>query len=373
MKVGILTFHDAHNYGAVLQAYALRTFLRRNGYEASIVNYKNKKISSSYPKTLSYKYHMRDFIHVRSMPKMIRSLMDTNFAQKSWGIQWEKFRKFIYNVILENDDKYISLEDFKKLDFDAYIAGSDQIWNGWLTGGLDAAYFLDFKTTAKKIFYGASNGQGNVPENEKDYYYSCLRNADAIATREQELADTLSILCGRHVSQVLDPTLLIDAEDYVELTKIEIPENEEYLFAYFVVEDKRMMVIAEFLARVLKLKLVELHYYQLRRLKSHHQYADFGPEEFLQYIKNAKFVITNSFHGTVFSIIFQKQFYSVYDQDSRKQTLLEKLGLEDRHVSVAGDIDLNKQIDYFTVRNKLEMARESSTEYLLSALKGKGE
>lgn len=367
MKIGILTFHYAHNYGAVMQTFALRTYLRRNGYDTRILNYQNKTIASRYVNKLPYEYQLKDFVHVRHIPQMLKSVLDTKNAQSDWTRQCGRFEKFIDEVILEGNTAILSREDIERQKLDALIAGSDQIWNSELTNGLDPVYFLDFETDGRKIFYGASNGQNKISEEQVSYYQRTLSSAYAISTREKALADSIKNVCENEVCHVLDPTLLLDKCDYEQLIDLS-NDGEKFVFAYFIVEDNKMMEIAQYISRVLHLRLIELHYYKRRDLKGHEQGADLGPKEFLYYMNNAEFIVTNSFHGTVFSIIFQKRFYSVYGSDTRKDELLEHLGLSSRHISKPAEVDLNENINYSEVQMKLGVLRKDSEVYLKTAL-----
>ena len=367
MKVGILTFHNAHNYGAVLQAFALRTYLRKNGFDAIILNYKNETISFKYKNKLPYEYRLKDFLHIRHIPKIVNSLIDTKTAQPEWRKQCDRFETFIKEILLED-----SIEDLQKIDLerktlDAFIAGSDQIWNHWLTNGIDPVYFLDFQTNARKIFYGASNGTDIVPKDQISYYQTTLSGAYAVSTREKGLAQNIEEVCGKEVYHVLDPTLLLDRSDYEQLITT-LDDTEKFVFAYFVIEDDVMMEIAQYISRVLRIRLIELHYYKRRDLKGHEQRADLGPKEFLYYLDNAEFIVTNSFHGTVFSILLKKRFYSVYHSDPRKDELLKNLNLASRHINKCAEVDLNADIDYSKVELRLKELRKETEIYLKAAL-----
>lgn len=367
MKINILTFHNAHNYGAVLQSFALRTYLRKKGFEVHVLNYKNEMISSRYVAKLPYQYDLTDIVHVRHIPQMIKSVLDTHAAQIDWKRQWVKFEKFIEEIILEENVDILCRDDLMQQKTDVFVAGSDQIWNSWLTNGLDSVYFLDFKTDARKIFYGASNGQDKIPEEQVGYYQRVLSDTYAVSTREKALADNIKDVLGKEVYHVVDPTLLLDKYDYEELIDKDTIE-EKFVFAYFIIEDDKMMEIAQYIARVLHLRLIELHYYKRRDLKKHEQRADLGPREFLYYMNHAEFIVTNSFHGTVFSIIFEKRFYSVYNSDTRKNELLAQLGLDSRHIVQPSEVNLNAEINYSEVQMKMKELRKKSEEYLKMAL-----
>lgn len=367
MKVGILTFHNAHNYGAVLQAYALRTKLRQMGHDVHIINYCNDKIQKRYSDKLKLEISKRDIFFPTHWKTIINKKLQNNYAQDAWKKQCDSFKKFIDEILLENKTNQITVNDLEKMKIDAFICGSDQVWASWITGGLDPVYFLDFQTPAKKISYAASAPSDKISFDEQPYFKKCINLLDSVSAREEKLSSALANLCKRSIKTVVDPTLLLDANDYSNLSS-DSYEKEGYVFVYFVHENNTLMECAQKVALRLGKKLIELHYYLRKDLKGHNQLADLGPSEFLTYIKNADFVLTNSFHGTVFSIIYGKKFYSVYNTDSRKDNLLNNLQLQSRHIYSANDIDLNQQIDYEFVQKLLHSYRESSIDFLDKAL-----
>lgn len=174
MKIGILTFHNAHNYGAVMQAYALRSVLRRSGHEAAILNYRNQAIDAHYPKQLPF--DRTEFSARR---------------QTDWNKQYRKFSRFIDHVLLEDQTAALGIEDLERLKMDCFICGSDQIWEPWLTNGLDRVYFLDFNTKARKISYGASKAAPVFSNLEKEYFREKLLQFEAVSVREESLATAL--------------------------------------------------------------------------------------------------------------------------------------------------------------------------------------
>ena len=313
MKIGILTFHNAHNYGAVMQAYALRSVLRRNGHEVTILNYRNQAIDSHYPKQLSFD--------------------QTGFSarqQIDWSEQYHKFKYFIDHVLLEDQTSVLDVEDLECLEMDCFICGSDQIWEPWLTNGLDRVYFLDFKTRARKVSYGASKAKPDFSSFEKEYFRNKLLRFDAVSVREESLAIALKNECGISADTVLDPTFLLDAEDYMVVADpIKVPHP--FVLAYYLSEDEQLFDCAKRVAQQLKQPLVEIHFFRMER-NIGYQVANCGPGEFLTYFHNASYVLTNSFHGVAFSIIFPRPFYAVYGQDSRKDSIFSKLKIEDMHI-----------------------------------------
>ncbi|MBR1374446.1 polysaccharide pyruvyl transferase family protein, partial [bacterium] len=232
-------------------------------------------------------------------------------------------------------------------------------------GGYDKAYFLNFKTNSRKAFYAISDGNAFVTEDNFDYYYESLKNIPYISTREKSLADDIVTKFGKKACGVVDPSFLLNKQEYIMNFKLR--KSKRILFAYFIEEDQFMESIVRVLSQALKLEIVELHYYKKLSLKHKYQRADLGPIDFLEGIYNADFVITNSFHGTAFSIIFHKQFYSVYNDDARKDNLLSELGLQRRKINNAIELDLNDKIDYNEVNIKTYI--DSSKKFLDVVLK----
>ena len=366
-KVGILTFHNAHNYGAVLQAYALKTKLNQMGHEASVLNYRNKYIAKTYRKVLHIDFWKRDILPSR-WGKVIREVRDVFYGLPEWQRQWNVFEDFIAEKLLDGDSRQLSLEDVAGKDCEVYVLGSDQIWARELTHGMDPAYFGQFAPEKKKISYAASVPNGSIPENEKPYFKEYLQSLSHISVREEKLAEAIRELTGREVETVIDPTLLLEREDYQPLLHEEPLKQSDYVFAYFVVENVILSRCAKKVAELLGCELVELHYKKTPQINGANMVFDAGPSEFLTYIRDAKMVVTNSFHGTVFSILFQKKFYSVYKENGRIENLLGFLGLEERHITDEAGIALEKEIDYGQAESLLEAYRKRSVDFLLKGI-----
>lgn len=366
-KIGILTFHNAHNYGAVLQAYALKTKLNRMGYEAAVLNYRNKYIEKTYRKVLHIDFWKRDILPSR-WGKVCREIRDVFYGLSEWQKQWKVFENFILEKLLDNDNRKLTLEDVEKSKCDVYVLGSDQIWARELTHGMDPAYFGKFASDKKKISYAASVPNGSIPENEKPYFKEYLKALSHISVREEKLAEAIRELTGREVETVIDPTLLLEKDDYLPLLYEKPLKKGDYVFAYFVVENEILSRCAKQAAELLGCELVELHYKKTPQIHGDNMIFDAGPREFLTYIRDAKLVLTNSFHGTVFSILFQKKFYSVYKENGRIENLLGFLGLDERHIKDATEIALENEIDYGQAESRLIEYRQKSVEYMERSL-----
>lgn len=367
-KIGILTFHNAHNYGAVLQAYALKTKLNRMGYEASVLNYRNKYIAKTYRKVLHIDFWKRDILPSR-WGKVLREIRDVFYGLPEWRRQWKVFEDFITEKLLDGNRKQLSLEDVANSDCNMYILGSDQIWSRELAHGMDPVYFGQFAPEKKKISYAASVPNSSIPENEKPYFKQYLQSLSHISVREEKLAEILRELTGQEVETVIDPTLLLEKEDYEPLLYEKPLKEGNYVFAYFVVESDVLKACAKRAAELLGYELIELHYKKTPEIKGKNIILDAGPSEFLTYIRDAKLVMTNSFHGTVFSILFGKKFYSVYGENGRIENLLEFMELTDRHIKDETGIVLEKEIDYRKAEGRLKEYRQKSVEYLENGIK----
>lgn len=198
MKVGILTFHDAHNYGAVLQAYALKKYIKTLGYDAKIINYHHETIPDGFPR-------------------------------EGYEVRWDKFNKFIKELTDFEEKVCTSEEELEKLDIDFWICGSDQIWNTEITRGFNKGFFLDFETQGKKISYAVSMGIPELPEKHEEDFKNSINKLDHISVREETLKGYAEKFTKKQVIKTLDPTLLLESKDYDDL----ILDNKlRRIFAY---------------------------------------------------------------------------------------------------------------------------------------------
>ena len=339
MKVGILTFHDAHNYGAVLQAYALKKYIKELGYDVKIINYHHNTIPDGFPR-------------------------EANEAR------WEKFKKFIKELTDFEEKVCTTEEDLEKLNIDYWICGSDQIWNTDITRGFNKGFFLDFETNGKKISYAVSMGIPELPKEFEKQFKKSLNQIDQISVREESLKQYAEKYTTKKVTKTLDPTLLLEAEDYNEL----ILDNlyGEYILIYTLGPDERLIPIAEKIANQKGAKIIELNDKKQENYFCE-QISDAGPHEFLTLIKNAKAIITNSFHGTIFSILFEKEFYTLtrLNRNSRMENILDIVGMKDRLIDKIEDIANVQEQNYEIAFKNLKLEKEKSQEFLKSALSPK--
>lgn len=373
MKIGILTFHYAHNAGACLQAFALKEYISSFGHNVTIINYQNHTIHNLYPKKLTVPLTFYDFKHPNELNKKLKLRKDYRFGRKEWKIQHKRFESFINHYLLEGKREVLDSNKIGNFDFDLIVGGSDQIWNKQLTGGLDLTYLLDFKTKARKGFYAASSGTDVLDDDDIKAFESIfLSRNNYISVREPTLSVFLSDVFKRSVPSVVDPCFLLSPEDYIRFFSLDnFPSKpkKRYLLAYFISEkNKRIREMVYVIANALGLDIVELHYRKNRDMNKKYQTSNFDPIEFLQLIYHSDFIVTNSFHGTVFSIMFKKQFYSVYKEDARKDNVLKAFNLSHRHIRDFSEINLNEKVSFEDVN--LNDYTSSSKQFLSEMIRG---
>ena len=365
-KVGILTFHGAHNYGSVLQSYASVITLRSLGYEPEIVNLRNQAQLDAYK-----------IINTTSTVHRLFKLLNW-FKLAS---RQKKFEHFINQVLPLSVKEYRSGKeiDIDGLDYDIFYAGSDQIWNP-VCLDFESAYYLDFVNHRRPtVAYAPSLGKGNFDEEDKALIKRLLTNVDYLSCREESGARLISELSGRDAVQVCDPVLLPSSNDWSGFA-IKPKRRKKYILAYFLDNNHGDRSQLETLHRTTGYDVVILNDYIRDFFKPYiKQKLNASPQEFLGLIENAGIVYTNSFHATAFSVIFRKEFYTAIaanenvpnNNDSRKIDFLKSLGLENRLIRNGEAIKRNQEIDYASVGLRLDVIREHSLNYLKNALNGK--
>lgn len=357
MKVGILTFHRAHNYGAVLQCYALSETLKTLGHDVEVIDY--------LPKQFAIEYSLYPFRLLKGRQKL------TQLAKLICVLDLKLKRRKGFNDFI----KLLPLTKAKYNDdclpndyYDYIIFGSDQIWNPLLTNKKDKVFCGDFeKKGAKFISYAASASPKVLTMEYENYYRGIIDRFDRISTRENSLTYYLNAI--RHgVSQVvLDPVFLLSKEEW---SKIAIkPIEREYVLIYTVPQHSHIRIIANKIAQERGLKVIEIRpTVNMSRKGGIKQTV--SPREFLGYIMDADYIVTTSFHGTAFSIIFQRQFVtlSINKQlDDRACNLLKVLGLENRLVDPLNPIISDYNI--LQVQSLLNAEKQKSISYIQNTIK----
>lgn len=364
-KIGILTYHSGYNYGACLQAYALQTTLNNLGYDNEIINFETERFVTS-----------REMFSRK--PRRLKEIIKNISRIPYWHTLHERermFNNFTLDV-LHSTPRYKTEEDVitHAKDYECIVCGSDQIWN---LSQKDAPaanllFYLNFPKTQRRVSYAASFGKWI---NDAPLYESVilplLNQFDSVSVREISGMKYLKSK-GIDCSLTLDPTVLLDKEDY-EIICASRQIKEKYILMFGWNTNSDLVSAAKQVSKYLGLPVYNIVPPPRKMFCGIPRKLDVGPCEFLSMIKNAEFIVTNSFHGTAFSITFERPFASIVTgkADTRMESLLCQLGLSD-HLVAKENMNIDRMIstDFGDVKNKKAELRKSSFEYLKSALKG---
>lgn len=370
-RVGVITFHASHNYGSMLQAYALQQVILGMGDDCEIINFRTKR---------QKKFYRPPFFHGRWIGMIRRFFLYWKVAiplTKKYFL----FESFLQNKYILSEKEYQTLDDLVKEDFkyDIFLSGSDQIWNT-VCFDFDWAYFLSFVKEGKKIAYAPSMGPKpfvkDTEENTRNIK-KYISSFDAVSVREQGAADHLLTLCGVHAPIMLDPTLLLSGNYWEEMINQAPLVKGEYIFLYTPWYDEQVFLKAEMLSNLLGIKVVIAQIYEKNeehkwRKKHNFQYLlSVGPIEFLNLCKNAKWAIGLSFHLVVFSILLQTPFIVIDGMDdSRIQNLLTLTKLESRSMpsSMSDFSQYLSHIDFKLANDLIENERQRCLKWLKTNL-----
>lgn len=354
MIIGVLTFQQAINYGAILQLYALQKSVKNLGVEVEIINYISPVLKEDY-KLVRFRNGIKNFI------ASLISLRLFNNKKKKFDRFIKEYMCLSESVFQKNELHILSQK------YDYVIAGSDQVWNYQITNN-DSTYLLDFVDCSKRVSYAASFGLSDIPLPMREIYINLLQEFKYITVREKQGAELIENLCRKNVPVVLDPTLLLNKQDWNAITsKLSVKKTKIVVYTLF-----RSDLLFEYALELSKKTGLEIAVInpRVRNIFSKTSMYDSGPEEFVDLIMNAEYVLTNSFHGTVFSINFNKKFLVELpkgegaQRNSRIVNILEVLRLENRCVDT---LDLEKMyadIDWENVNNILSEERNKSIEHL---------
>ncbi len=361
-KIGIITFHRAHNYGASLQCLALIKIIKNLSYEyeVEVIDYYNKKIEYDYSLFRIDKTNIK-----KRLKSFISSIL---FLFKNMKRR-KKYNKYILDTFPLTRKVYDSNDSIFN-SFDILICGSDQIWNPNLTGGIDKVYFLNVKSNAKKISYAGSLGSNKLLDNN-NLYINLFNGMDDISVREEDGCKLIGDLLKKEIKNVLDPTLLICKEEwykYIESVSSNI-ENVKYIFVYSPNNLSEFPKIVNFISNELNLGVVNFAKRNTGFKNVIKNMYCSNPIDFLKYLYDSEIIVVTSFHAVVFSILFHKKFWviSPKDNNSRVNSLLKKLGLQNRAIESLKELqtlNIKDNIDYRIVDEKLKILRNDSILWL---------
>ena len=388
MKIGILTFHNALNYGAVLQCYALQHYLQARGHDVEVIDYRAPLIEEQ--KQFLCKTELRR----RGLVALLRYVIIRLLVWPAWRKTIREFHQFMVSQLHLSPRANVQSSMFNvqsSMDipagYDCILFGSDQIWSPKLCRGFDPVFWGQFeKHGARFVSYAASMGETSELDNSHtdltDYtdaktvvksgwheVQQRIKAFDAVSVREKSLALALQEHCGLTATVCLDPTLLVDATIF---DKIAVrPEEQDYVFLFNVIDDPAASRFARRLADRLGCSAVikgqAKPQLKSRRDKLVTLKEAMSPEEFLGYIKHARCIVANSFHAIALSIVFHKDCYALKSRRSgRVEGLLGSLGLADRIVSATEAVDNISSIDYKAVGERLANMRQDSEQFIAS-------
>lgn len=358
MKIGILTFHRAINYGAVLQCYALYRTLSDMGHEVDVIDYRPPYIERW------RKPYLR-FDNISVFLKSFVINIRTFFNRRKVNL---KFDVFLQNMTFSPIIK--SYHDFDNLSYDYYICGSDQIWNRRITQGGDIVFWGGFSTNGGKVIsYAASVGYQPLDKPLLNDITRFSSNFSRLSVREDDLCSFLH-KHGISAQVTVDPTLVVNKSVFDHI--IETPQFSNYILVYALKNEAAAVGFALKIAKQKNAKVVVV-----RAMSSRQKYncrnveviESVSPGAFVGFIRASLCNVIISFHGVVFSVLYKKNFYALqHETQGRYAHLLNNLGLKDRLVPVTLDVSF-EPIDYNGVESRLEKFKCSSINYLTNSLR----
>ncbi|MDD5938539.1 MAG: polysaccharide pyruvyl transferase family protein [Clostridiales bacterium] len=368
-RAGLITFHFAHHYGAQLQAYATMRAIQSLGVECEIIDYR-------LPHTTRTNQLFKSGHSIRALA----SNAHTTLHYGPLRSRFQRFEDFVEQEMILSPRRYTSYQELEADPpvYDVYVSGSDQIWNPYIFQDrqFDRSFLLGFAGTGRRIAYAPSLGVPELPPDKMRELQELAAPFSALSVRERRGQDLLLRAVGRKARVVLDPTLLLTGADWAQLAlppRIKGP----YILCYFVSDPGEAAPYALALSRHTGYPIVQLAGTRRKIPGAQEIIFDAGPKEFLGLFQHAAFVCTNSFHGSVFSLQFQKPFFTSMSPKERAEptfsriySLLDRLGCTDRIIGLDATAAVDAPMDYQAVNCRLEEARADSLSYLKAALEG---
>lgn len=367
-KIGIFTLHKSHNCGSIMQAYALQEYLKEKGVNPVLVDFGTSKQIDEYSVYTSQK-------GIKGLIKNLIFFTNRKTLKRHWN-DYDVFRKKNLNLSEKQYNEESDISNLEK-EYDAFICGSDQVWNVTIPDYNDI-YFLPFTDKCKMAYapsFGARDPRKFV---NCDNISKWLSSYDYLSIRENSGKEIIREMTGKNVDVVLDPTLLLDAPNYEKIRGNSGIEGD-YIFYYATLHSRELDLFVKKIAKKYNLKVIvwnSKEYYKKMVWRNgfkmtYHQ----DPGIYLDLIKNASLVITTSFHGSVFSTIYRKKFWilkngDMFKTDDRVKTMAVNLGIEDRMIIPKFDIEFDylKNVNYDLYEKNIEELRNSSKEYLNNIL-----
>jgi hypothetical protein len=351
LLIKIITIHSIHNFGSIFQATALQRFLMDKCYDTEIIDYRPRYFQSGRNK--------------------IKTFVGKLLNYGSFIRRKKKFENFISKNMVLSNKQYTKLEELKSIDgtADVFIAGGDQLWNDYHFSGRDPAFKLSFISKSNKIAFGTSMGRDNYNIEEIKSLMLAVQDFDFIGLREKSSVNYLKVSGLEQVAHVVDPVLLLD-KSYYESIAIE-PKMEKYALLYLVDSSSLLDATVNYIKKNIDLKIVHVCGFK-KKCKCDYFLKDSGPEEILGLLINADFVISASFHATLFSVLFNKNFVSLLpnqNTNARITEWLEFVELDHRIIKNKRDLGvISEPIDFEKANYKMVNFREESKKVLIKNL-----
>lgn len=370
MNIKVITRHGPSNYGSLLQSIATVKKIEELGHQCEIIDYQRADERGLNGVLTQLKAKDGFGNPLKKLAYIAIRYPIEKFAQ----VRFDKMRK----KYVKMTSRCSSHVDLKKISADAFITGSDQVWGPMMNGVYDSAYFLQFVgKDSRKLAYAASFGKTKFDESTVVAYKKMLGEYDKIAVREKSAVSLLEEWrLDNCLGQVLDPTLLLDSKTWKDLLVSKDDSrkyaNKNYILVYQIHNDPKLSDYAKRIARQSEMELLRVNPYLHQKYRGGKFICCPDLGEFLALIDNASCIITDSFHGTCFSINFGKQFIEILPNNAtgtRNQSILELTGLSNRILRDFNDYSLiDQMIDYDEVHHILEVERKKSVDVMKSLL-----
>lgn len=381
MKVGIITWFTYENYGTKLQAIALQRYLKNKKLNPVLLNFAPPETEGGEaPSSFFLKY--KDIRNIKVLAKKIKNkgyYFVEKIGRRKYKQELIERSKKLNDIILDKcvlSEKIVTVNEYINVcnDMDCLIFGSDQIWNpNWF----HPYYYANYKEiVVNKMAYAPSIGVTEIGDSQKEKYRKSLETFSKIGVREKTGKQIIQELYEGTVENVVDPTLLHTKEEWkqiLDLEKTNTDTQEKYICVYFLSENAKHWKAVYSLAKREKLKVKIIPYVGTSFLRKGDVIASTSVQDFISIIENAQYVITDSFHATVFSVIFNREFYTLerfdsknlLSQNSRIYDFLSEIELEKRILPFnTSKIDYSERINYNIINGKLENLIKKSKEFL---------
>lgn len=349
MKIKIITIHCIHNFGSVFQSYGLVTFLRNSGFDAEIIDYRPD--------------------YYKKGRNAVKNFLSRLFNYFSYKKQHKKYRDFI-DIHLPKGRLYKSLQELKSIQTEdtVFIAGGDQLWNSFHACGRDDAYKLTFVSECRKIAYGTSMGRNTFTKIELERLAGKISDFYSIGLREQSTIAMLQPYVKLPIYHAADPVLLLDSVDYMKFIGNKRLIQEPYLVMYLAAKSNLLSKTVEYIAKKRNLKIVHICGFN-KKCKCDYFLKETGPSDLLNLIYYSDYIVSASFHATLFSILFHKNFCTLLPEagtNTRIEDLLSYFKLSERIIHNEGELSItDREIDFSKIESiRIQLVNNSKQELL---------